>query len=362
MTLPAPLSLSPPPFLLSTLPSARHLPASLKASLSPACSASNRLTTRKLGLRCTHTEGRWTVKASTSEIPPSEGNEAANEIFDGWEAKGSNLGISFLAKLAIALGIAATTTLGSIYLKWFSSGSSFSLPLYIASSSQSGAASVGFTFTFFRYKVIIPEFTPGWVYFWLLMAAGCGLFISEEALNVWVGISLARNLTLDGSWQSLVESFSRRAPYIVSTVLWVYWGVCISDMIPFYLGRFFRLAKASEDICNKLGIGKEKAVEISCAVRKYGNLIGFVERFALGARNPTAFLAGASGISAECFFAGVCCGGLITLPIQLAVGFLLRKRPVVALATVATAVGFWTAFPYLLATITAVLLYLRQQR
>jgi hypothetical protein len=25
-----------------------------------------------------------------------------------------------------------------------------------------------------------------WVYFWLLMAAGFGLFISEEALNVWV--------------------------------------------------------------------------------------------------------------------------------------------------------------------------------
>jgi hypothetical protein len=28
-----------------------------------------------------------------------------------------------------------------------------------------------------------------WVYFFLLMAAGFGLFVSEEALNVWVRVS-----------------------------------------------------------------------------------------------------------------------------------------------------------------------------
>lgn len=101
------------------------------------------------------------------------------------------------------------------------------------------------------------------------MAAGFGLFVSEEALNVWVcplywyprlcsssiptlfrtcttlylfilhsgfivdncidffmmqvGISLARTLCLDGTWQSLVNSFSTNASYIISTVLWVYW-------------------------------------------------------------------------------------------------------------------------------------------
>ncbi|KVI06826.1 Protein of unknown function DUF1639, partial [Cynara cardunculus var. scolymus] len=43
-------------------------------------------------------------------------------------------------------------------------------------------------------------------------------------------------------------------------------------------------------------------------------------------------------ISPECFFAGVCCGGLITLPIQLGIGFLLREQPVFALATVDTVV------------------------
>ncbi|XP_037492076.1 uncharacterized protein LOC105644392 [Jatropha curcas] len=65
------------------------------------------------------------------------------------------------------------------------------------------------------------------------------------------------------------------------------------------------------------------------------------------------------GISPEVFFAGVCCGGLITLPLQLAIGFLLRERPMVALATVATVVGIWTVFPYAVAALTALFFYLR---
>jgi len=194
------------------------------------------------------------------------------------------------------------------------------------------------------------------------MAAGFGLFISEEALNVWAGISLARTLSLDGTWQSLVNSFSANAPYIVSTVLWIYWGVCISDMIPFFLGKLFRKTKASENISSKIGIGKEKVLSVSRAVQKYGNLIGFVERFSIGLRNPTAFLAGTLGIPADCYFAGVCCGCLFTLPIQLAVGFVLRERPVVALASVAAAVGVCTAFPYAAAACTALFLYLRRRR
>ncbi|EFH39427.1 hypothetical protein ARALYDRAFT_497081 [Arabidopsis lyrata subsp. lyrata] len=130
-------------------------------------------------------------------------------------------------------------------------------------------------------------------------------------------------------------------------------------MIPFYLGKLFRQSGASDDVCSKLGIGKEKALSITQAVQKYGNLSGFVERFSLGMRNPTAFFAGALGISPECFFAGVCCGGLITLPLQLVIGFLLRERPMFALAAVATAVGIWTIFPYAVAASTALFIYIR---
>ncbi|XP_039788508.1 glycerophosphodiester phosphodiesterase GDPDL7-like [Panicum virgatum] len=301
------------------------------------------------------------VKAM-SRAEPSPGGEDANEIIDAVEVVSTTPGASFLAKVAVAIGIAATVAVISFIMKQPSTGPSFSLPQIVDASAQYDvAATIGYTFSAFGKRVIIPEYTPGWVYFCLLMAAGFGLFISEEALNVWAGISLARTLSLDGTWESLVNSFSANAPYIVSTVLWIYLGVCISDMIPFFLGKLFRKTKASENISSKIGIGKEKVLSISRAVQKYGNLIGFVERFSIGVRNPTAFLAGTLGIPADCYFAGVCCGCLFTLPIQLAVGFVLRERPVVALASVAAAVGVCTAFPYAAAACTALFLYLRRR-
>ncbi|KAF2284508.1 hypothetical protein GH714_025922 [Hevea brasiliensis] len=261
--------------------------------------------------------------------------------------------------LAIAVGVAAIITITSIGLKRPSVGSLFGVQCLAEGSTSSAMAStpLGFTFKAFGYRIILPEYAPGWIYFWLLMAAGCGLFISEEALNVWVGINLSRMLSVDGTWQSFVDSFSRNAPYVMSTVLW---GVCISDMIPFYLGKLFRKHGATDDVCSKLGIGEEKVLRITRTVQKYGNLAGIVERFSLGVRNPTSFLAGTLGISPGLFFAGVCCGGLITLPLQLGIGFLLRERPLVAMATVATVVGIWTIFPYAVAVLTALFLYMQR--
>ncbi|KAL3725125.1 hypothetical protein ACJRO7_030183 [Eucalyptus globulus] len=301
-------------------------------------------------------------EAIISKDTLDEAEVVENELQDK-EKSGAIGGRSLLVKLAIALGIAVFGTLISLSVKGSSPGSSLGFQILAEDSSSAvmAASPVGFSFKAFGYKVLLPEYAPGWIYFWLLMAAGCGLFISEEALNIWVGITLSRMLSLDGTWQLFAESFSRNAPYILSTVMWVYWGVCISDMIPFYLGKLFRQTGASDDVCAKLGIGKEKVENITRVVQKYGNLIGFVERFSIGVRNPTAFLAGASGISPEYFFAGVCCGGLITLPIQLGIGFLLRERPLFAVATVATAVGIWTIFPYAIAASTALFLFLRRR-
>lgn len=295
-------------------------------------------------------------------INNSEGqDETADVILGSQQNKTTGTRSSLLAQLAILLGVAATITLLSICLKQPNQGSSSGIQILAGGSSTSAVQTVGFSFNAFGYKVILPEYTPGWIYFWLLMAAGCGLFISEEALNIWVGISLARMLSLNGTRQSFVESLSANAPHILSTVLWVYWGVCISDMIPFYLGRLFKKSGGSDDVYSRLGISKDKALGLTHLVQRYGNLIGFVERFSLGVRNPTAFFAGALDISPECFFAGVCCGGLITLPIQLGIGFLLRERPVFAIATVATVVGVWTIFPYAVAAITALFFYLRRR-
>ncbi|XP_065875392.1 uncharacterized protein [Euphorbia lathyris] len=280
----------------------------------------------------------------------------AKDIFRNQRDNSTASGNLFLIILAIAVGVAAVYTI-SFGLKQNSLGSLFGVQCL----TENAQSSVGFSFKFFGYRIILPDYAPGWIYFWLLMAAACGLFISEEALNVWVGITLSRMLSLDGTWQSFAGSFSKNAPYIISTILWVYWGVCISDMIPFYLGKLFRESGASDDICSKLGIGEEKVLSITRVVQNYGNLAGVVERLSLGVRNPTAFVAGTLGISPEYFFAGVCCGGLITLPLQLGIGFLLRERPVVALATVATVVGIWTVFPYALAAFTALFLYVRRR-
>ncbi|GJS90433.1 SNARE associated Golgi protein [Tanacetum coccineum] len=160
--------------------------------------------------------------------------------------------------------------------------------------------------------------------------------------------------------QSLVGSSPENAPHI-STILWYTVGVVLVNMIPFYLGRLFKKSGASDDVYSKLGINENNALGRTSIVQRYGNLIGFVEQFFLGVRNPTAFLARAMGISPECFFAGVCCGGLITLLVQLGIGFLLRERPVFALATVATVVGIWTIFPYAVAASTALFFYLRKR-
>ncbi|GMN50324.1 hypothetical protein TIFTF001_019469 [Ficus carica] len=312
-------------------------------------------------IRSHQQEGAEENEAATSKEVAGEQDTISYTVLGNEKITQTSSGVSFLAKIAIAVGVAVTITLISVSVKRPILGSSLGVQFLPESSSSSVMAPVGFTFKAFGYKVVLPEYAPGWIYFWLLMAAGFGLFISEEALNIWVGITLARMLSLDGTWQSFAESFSRNAGYIISTSLWVYWGVCISDLIPFYFGKLFRQSGASDDVCSKLGIGKERALSISRAVQKYGNLIGFVERFSLGVRNPTAFLAGASGVSPDCFFAGVCCGGLITLPIQFGIGFLMRERPLFALATVATVVGIWTVFPYLLAASTALFLFMKRR-
>ncbi|ANM66768.1 transmembrane protein [Arabidopsis thaliana] len=247
---------------------------------------------------------RIKVRSSQIGIVGDNDSEKSRDSKDEDEnERVSGKGVPFIVKLGLGLGLAMIITVISVALKGSGGGGS---PFEeVKSLAKVSSSSEGFTFNAFGNRFMIPGNAPGWVYFWLLMAAGCGLFISEEALNIWVGITLARMLTLDGTWQSFAESFSRNAPYIVSTVSWVYWGVCLSDMIPFYIGKLFRQSGASDDVCSKLGIGKEKALSITQAVQKYGNLSGFVERFSVGMRNPTAFFAGALSVSLQEFVAVV---------------------------------------------------------
>ncbi|GAQ84496.1 hypothetical protein KFL_001910150 [Klebsormidium nitens] len=230
----------------------------------------------------------------------------------------------------------------------------------VAGDQGAGAGGAAFKFGAFGLRGSLTDRTPGLAYFALLMAAGCGLFVSEEALNVWVGGSLGRCLVLDGTREALMQSLRANWGYIASVIFWVYWGVCLSDLIPFYAGKW--AAQRGESVTEKLG-GTNQATlaRVTSAVRKYGAYIGLVERFSLGVRNPTAFLAGFSGVSTSTFFIGVCAGGLFTLPLQMGLGFVLRDRPVAALATVAAVVGTWTVVPYASAALAAAWFFVKQR-
>lgn len=73
-------------------------------------------------------------------------------------------GSSFLAKLGIALGIALTVTVISVGLKRPVLGSSDGLPCLTdaSPSSFSAAPANGFSFKAFGYRVLLPEYAPGY--------------------------------------------------------------------------------------------------------------------------------------------------------------------------------------------------------
>ncbi|PKI76776.1 hypothetical protein CRG98_002762, partial [Punica granatum] len=132
-------------------------------------------------------EGDGEVFETTSSKDKPDGLDGVdNEIFQIKREMLNNGGNSFLVKLAIAIGLAAIITVISL-VKQNTLGATLGFKVLAENSASQLVASppASFSFKAFGYKVFIPEYAPGWVYFWLLMAAGSGLFISEEALNIW---------------------------------------------------------------------------------------------------------------------------------------------------------------------------------
>ena len=86
----------------------------------------------------------------------------------------------------------------------------------------------------------------------------------------------------------------------------------------------------------------EKAEKAQERIRKYGDKIGFVQRFSVGARWGLSFLSGFSGISPAKFALGTALGAFITLPLQLYCGYLMRDQIGQALEILAD-YGVWVA-------------------
>lgn len=76
----------------------------------------------------------------------------------------TSTGSSFLLILAIVLGVAAIFTIMSVGLKQSSTGSFFGVQ-FLAEGSPSpvmAASPIGFTFKAFGYRIILPEYAPGY--------------------------------------------------------------------------------------------------------------------------------------------------------------------------------------------------------
>jgi len=93
-----------------------------------------------------------------------EGDSLTDVVLGNGNNGHTGAGSSFLAKIAIVLGIAAIATVISIGLKQPVLGSSLGIQFLAEGSSSSvmAAPPVGFTFKAFGYRVILPEYAPGY--------------------------------------------------------------------------------------------------------------------------------------------------------------------------------------------------------
>lgn len=165
------------------------------------------------------------------------------------------------------------------------------------------------------------------VYFGLLMCAGFGLPVSEDALAIWAGGLIGRE-----------QNPFPTEHYVIA----LYFGACLSDFVTFGLGRLTqrKLGDRLQSVLFKDPAKIEKAMR---TIRKYGNKAGFVQRLSVGARLPISFFSGYSGISAPKFILGTFLGACISLPVQLGVGYAMRNQIAMALEFLEDYGGFVAA-------------------
>lgn len=105
-----------------------------------------------------------------SEVIPEDENRASDIAIGSLENKIADDKSSLLSKLGILLGIAAVITLVSVGLKPPSLGTSTGIEYVLDGSSSSTLAGPAGAFSFraFGYKVVLPEYAPGYASIWIL--------------------------------------------------------------------------------------------------------------------------------------------------------------------------------------------------
>lgn len=112
---------------------------------------------------CFKQEDKEKYEASKSKDIPDTQVRFTNEAQVNGKDGNNKMEIPFRAMIAIALGIAVTATIASIAQNPIG-GSSFGLQILSEGSSSSAVvpATAGFTFKAFGYRVMLPEYAPGY--------------------------------------------------------------------------------------------------------------------------------------------------------------------------------------------------------
>jgi len=175
-------------------------------------------------------------------------------------------------------------------------------------------------------------------YFLALVAAGIGMPISEDALCIFSGTILP------------IISSNQNNGYILShtpsqLIAALYFGVVVSDLITFLIGRILKTG-VLDPLRKKFGMkndmflvyenedGREsrksrspKSQKLLSKLEKNGDYIGFVSRFSVGLRGPLMLLAGFSNrVTFLKYFIGSAVGGIVSLSVQLLIGYSLYYK------------------------------------
>lgn len=197
--------------------------------------------------------------------------------------------------------------------------------------------------------------TPPMAYFLALLAAGCGVPISEDAMCILVG----------ASWNALQEQQKRN-----TVILSLYFGIVFSDYLTFIIGRTLRRGvlepirkkilgndaidnntilststTSSNDNVDEGGKKKKrrKRDRALAKISQAGDYVGFITRLSVGMRGPMILFTGFSGTTTFTKFAvGTFLGAFVSLPIQLLIGYRMNiaataGNTVFNVSTVATA-------------------------
>jgi membrane protein DedA with SNARE-associated domain len=160
---------------------------------------------------------------------------------------------------------------------------------------------------------------PPYMYFLYLIAAGCGVPVSEDALVCWIGACLA------------LKQFTLHKAVVVLAL--TYLGVVLSDMITFYIGVMMERGVLNKFFPNFAE--SEAAKKAKDKVQQWGQKVGFMQRFCIGFRAPLCLMSGLVGVKPKNFFYGTSCGAVFSMSVQIFVGYLLRNTPNAYISTLA---------------------------